>query len=70
MLNRKFKRCLITGVSGSCGSYLAEYILKINKKAKVYGTFRRKNENIKNLPQKVKLINCDLNNFKSLKKKN
>ena len=27
-MNRKFKRCLITGIAGSGGSYLAEYILK------------------------------------------
>ena len=26
-MNRKFKKCLITGISGSGGSYLAEYIL-------------------------------------------
>ena len=27
MINRKFKKCLITGITGSGGSYLAEYIL-------------------------------------------
>ena len=68
MKNRVFKRCLITGISGSCGSYLAEYILQ-NKKTQVYGTFRKKNINVKNLPKAVKLVKCDLNNFQSLKKK-
>ena len=26
--SRKFKRCFITGITGSAGSFLAEYILK------------------------------------------
>ena len=68
MQNRNFKKCLITGVSGSCGSYLAEYIHKKSENTLVYGTFRKKNENIIKLPKKIKLIKCDLNNFKSLKK--
>ena len=68
MKNRVFKRCLITGINGSCGSYLAEYIHQ-NKKTQVYGTFRKKNINIKKLPKAIKLVKCDLNNFQSLKKK-
>ena len=31
-MNRKFKSCLITGIAGSAGSYLAEYILKNGNK--------------------------------------
>ena len=31
MINRKFKKILITGITGSVGSYLSEYILKIDK---------------------------------------
>jgi len=30
-MSRKFKRCLITGITGSGGSYLAEHILKKNR---------------------------------------
>tara|TARA_B110001450_G_scaffold256806_1_gene288840 strand:- start:1519 stop:2490 length:972 start_codon:yes stop_codon:yes gene_type:complete len=69
MLNRKFKKCLITGVGGSCGSYLAEYINTKSPKTLIYGTYRKKNRNIKNLPKKIRLVNCDLNNFLNLKKK-
>ena len=36
-MNRKFKKILITGISGSGGSYLAEHILKKKKKIKIYG---------------------------------
>ena len=31
MINRKFKKCLITGITGSGGSYLAEHILLKDK---------------------------------------
>ena len=31
-INRNFKKCLITGIAGSGGSYLAEFILKKEKK--------------------------------------
>ena len=41
---RVFKRALITGISGSGGSYLAEYIINNQKKTKVFGIFRRKNK--------------------------
>ena len=39
-MSRKFKRCLITGITGSGGSYLAEFILKVEKKIKIYGFYR------------------------------
>ena len=42
MLNRKFKKCLITGIGGSCGSYLAEYIHIESPKTAIYGTYRKK----------------------------
>ena len=35
-MNRVFKRCLITGIAGSGGSYLAEYILKISPRTKIF----------------------------------
>ena len=37
MINRKFKKCLITGITGSGGSYLAEYILLKDKNIKIFG---------------------------------
>ena len=51
---RKFKKALITGISGSGGSYLAEYILSNQKKTKIYGTYRRaKKVNFKKKKKKV-----------------
>jgi len=41
-MNRKFRSCFITGVTGSAGSYLAEYIIKKDKKIKIYGSYRSK----------------------------
>ena len=69
IINRKFKKCLITGISGSCGSYLAEHILDVSPGTKIYGLYRNKNKILNNLTKKVKLVNCDLNNFKKLKQK-
>ena len=61
---RIFKRALITGISGSGGSYLAEYIIKNQKKTKVFGIYRTKTKNLTNLiKKKSNLINCDLNNY-------
>lgn len=61
MINRNFRNCLITGVNGSGGSFLAEFLLK--KKIKVYGTYRNKKNNLKLIKKNIKLIRCDLNNF-------
>ena len=40
---RKFKKVFITGICGSGGSYLAEYISKNYSNVRIYGTFRNKN---------------------------
>jgi GDP-4-dehydro-6-deoxy-D-mannose reductase len=62
MNSRNFKKILITGVNGSVGSYLFEFLRK--KKLNIYGTFRVK-KNLKYLKQNnKKLIKLDLNNFK------
>jgi GDP-4-dehydro-6-deoxy-D-mannose reductase len=64
---RKFRKCFITGVTGSGGSFLAEHILK--KKIKVYGTYR--SFGYFNILKKNKFINLkkiDLNNYHLLKK--
>lgn len=64
---RKFKRVLITGISGSGGSYLAEHIQTKDKKIKIFGIARTKNKyNLKNL-KRVKIYNGDLRNFGRLK---
>jgi GDP-D-mannose dehydratase len=49
-MNRSFKNCLITGVTGSGGSYLAEHILKKDKKIKIFGLYR--SNGYKNLLEK------------------
>jgi GDPmannose 4,6-dehydratase/GDP-4-dehydro-6-deoxy-D-mannose reductase len=70
-MSRKFKRCLITGITGSGGSYLAEYILKVEKKLKIYG-FYRSNGYLKLLNDKyknrIKFFKVDLKNFNKVKK--
>ena len=40
MENRKFKKILITGINGSVGSYLSNFLLK--KKVNILGTYRNK----------------------------
>jgi len=68
--NRKFKKCFITGITGSGGSYLAEHIYNKDKKIKLYGSYRSTgykkilNKNIDNL----NLVKLDLRNYKKLKK--
>lgn len=69
---RNFKSCLITGISGSGGSYLAEHILNQNKKIKIFGFYRSKG--YKDLLKKkhgkrIDFIKQDLTNYTSLKKK-
>ena len=66
---RNFKKALITGISGSGGSYLAEYIISSQSNTKVFGLYRKKNIlNFKKIKNKAQLICCDLNNYKKLKK--
>jgi GDP-4-dehydro-6-deoxy-D-mannose reductase len=70
-MNRKFKKCLITGITGSGGSYLAEHIFKHSKKLKIYGFYRNKKKlNIidNNIRAKLKLHKVSLLNYKQLKK--
>ena len=67
MINRKFHKCFITGVSGSGGSYLAEYIFKKNPNIKLSGTYRKKNQITKKL-KNIKLYKCDLTNYNQIYK--
>jgi len=70
-MSRSFKNCLITGVTGSGGSYLAEHILKRDKKIKIFGLYRSngyKNLLKKNSEKRISLFKIDLNNFSNLRK--
>ncbi len=71
-MNRNFKRCLITGIGGSGGSYLAEHILRRSPSTKIFG-FRRSigySEYLKKkYKSKISIIKIDLNNFNDLKQK-
>ena len=68
---RKFKKCLITGVTGSGGSYLAEYILQKDKYIKIYGFYRSPGylEFLKKKHKRIKFYKVDLNNFQITKNK-
>ena len=71
MKNRNFKKCLITGITGSGGSFLTEHILKQNKKIKVFGLYRSsgyKKLLEKNHKKNIYFYKVDLNNFNSVKK--
>lgn len=62
MRNRIFRRVLITGISGSGGSYLSEYILEKHPQVEIHGIVRnlvsvRKNHD------KLRIYECDLNDF-------
>jgi len=66
MINRNFKKCLITGIGGSGASYLAEYLLDVEPNLKIIGLARR-NKVPTNLSKNVKIIQCNMNNFIKLK---
>lgn len=62
--------CLITGITGSGGSYLAEYILNNHPEWEVWGTSRWHStsvfNNIKDIKDKIKIKECDLNDLSSI----
>ena len=63
------KKVLITGMSGSGGSYLADYILEHHPDVKVHGTARNVIAVPKNLEKshdKVTIHECDLNDFSAI----
>ena len=68
MINRRFKKCLITGITGSGGSYLAEHILSKDIKITIFGIYRSiGNKNLlKN--KRIKLFKCDLCDFNKTQK--
>ena len=64
MKKRNFKKTIITGISGSGGSYLAEYIIYNHPEVKVHGISRwhstSDNGNLKNIKDKITVHECDL----------
>lgn len=61
---------LITGITGSGGSYLAEYILENHPEAEIYGLHRWHSagtlNNIASIKDKVTIIECDLLDLSSV----
>ena len=69
-MNRNFKRILITGITGSGGSYLAEHILKKKNKIKIFGLYRSKGYLSylkKKHKKKINFFNVDLKKYNNLK---
>ena len=66
----KIKRVLITGVSGSGGSYLADYIVDNHPAVELHGISRwhsaAGNYNLKHAGKKLTLHECDLTDFSSV----
>jgi GDPmannose 4,6-dehydratase/GDP-4-dehydro-6-deoxy-D-mannose reductase len=66
---KNYKRVLITGISGSGGSYLAEHIVDHYPDVKVFGVSRwhstTANHNLERIKDKVTLFECDLNDYSS-----
>ena len=61
---RNFKRVLITGISGSGGSYLAEQIIKNNSDISIHGLSRWHSttnlNNLRKIKDKIRIYECDL----------
>lgn len=70
MKSRIFKRVLITGIGGSGGSYLADYIVDNHPNVQVHGVTRwhstTRQENLDKSRSKITLHECDLTDFASV----
>jgi len=70
MNDREFKRIVITGISGSGGSYLAEFIAGSFPEVEIHGISRwhstSTNRNLEKISDKVKVHECDLNDLSSV----
>lgn len=64
---RIFKKVLITGISGSGGSYLADYIVENHPEVELHGISRwhaaDTAKNLEHSASKIKMHECDLNDF-------
>ena len=69
-LKKSYKTALITGISGSGGSFLAEYIVNTQKDFVVHGICRwhstASQNNLTSVADKIVLHECDLNDFASV----
>lgn len=67
---RIFRTALITGITGSGGSYLADYIVENHPHVRVHGISRwhstSANENLKKAGTNVTVHECDLNDLSSV----
>jgi GDP-4-dehydro-6-deoxy-D-mannose reductase len=67
---RQFKRVLITGIAGSGGSYLAEYLARHQPKVEIHGLCRWHSttqlSNLSAIRDRVQLHECDLLDFSSI----
>ena len=65
-----FKRALITGISGSGGSLLADYIVNNHPEVELHGISRwhstTHNKNLEEIKDKIKVHECDLTDFGSI----
>ena len=68
-INLNFKTAMITGISGSGGSYLAEHILENHPEVNLTGLSRWRsgssNKNLINIKSRIKIFECDLMDFSS-----
>ena len=65
---RKFNNCLITGITGSGGSYLAEHIISKKLKTKIHGFYRSngyKDLLKKKCGKKINFVKVDLTDYKN-----
>lgn len=72
MEDRKIQKVLITGITGSGGSYLADYIVDHHPNVEVHGIARwhstSANKNVEHIKDKIKVHECDLTDFSSILK--
>jgi GDPmannose 4,6-dehydratase/GDP-4-dehydro-6-deoxy-D-mannose reductase len=70
MKSEAIKKVVITGISGSGGSYLAEYIVQNHPGVEVHGISRwhsiSANKNLKNIENKIIMHECDLTDLSSV----
>lgn len=66
------KKVLITGITGSGGSYLAEYIVDNHPDVQIKGISRwhstSSNRNLERIANKIELKDCDLSDFSSVQR--
>jgi len=70
LVSRNIQSVLITGVSGSAGSYLAEYIVHNHPSVKLFGTSRwhstTTTSNLSEISDSISMYECDLSDMGSI----